>query len=250
MAASADYKGLIKQSSVILFIILGLYLALIRPLAKQGVNMLQGQIDEALVELKKYIPEEEGELLPTEESVELLETSLAQNEQNYKILKKFVDPERDYLPKGTQEAGLYFTEQLHITVKRLKRQASTLKIQIPEDFGFSEEMPADSQDVELLLKELDVVDRVTTLLMEQGVEEISLVKPLTAIEQRDQKTEKLFYRELPIQLSFLCNSFTLVKFLYQMKNFSPVLVVKEIIVKKKDALSIQVEMLLSKIVVS
>lgn len=250
MAASADYKGLIRQSSIILFVILGLYLALVRPLAKQGVNMLQGQIDEALMELEKYIPEEEGELLPTEESVELLETSLAQNEQNYKVLKKFVDPERNYLPEGTQEAGLYFTEQLHITVKRLKRQASTLKIQIPEDFGFSEEMPADSQDVELLLKELDVVDRLTTLLMEQGVEEISLVKPLTAVEQRDQKTEKLFYRELPIQLSFLCNSSTLVKFLYQIKNFSPVLVVKEIIVKKKDDLSLQVEMLLSKIVVS
>ena len=250
MAASTDYKALIRQSSVILFIILALYLALVRPLAKQGVNILQNQVDEAIIQLEKYIPEKEEDFLPTEEFTQAMETSLAQNEQNYNILKSFVDPDKEYLPPGTQEAGLYFIEQLHITTKRLKRQANTLKIKIPDKLGLSEEMPEDSQSVELLLKELDIVDRVTTLLMEQGVREISLVKPLSAIEQRDQGTQKLFYRELPVQLSFLCNSTTLVKFLYQMKNFSPSLIVKDIIIKKKDALSLQVEMLLTRLVVS
>lgn len=250
MSTSTDYKGLIKQSSIILFIILALYLALVRPLAKQGVNILQDQVNEAVVELEKYIPEKEEDFLPTEELVQAIKSSLAQDEQNYNILKSFVDPDKEYLPAGTQEAGLYFIEQLHITAKRLKRQGNTLKIKIPDSLGFSEEMPEDSRNVELLLKELDIVDRVTTLLMEQGVEEISLVKPLSAIEQRDQDTQELFYREIPVQLSFLCNSTTLVKFLFQIKNFSPALIIKDIIIRKKEALSLQVEMLLTRLVVS
>lgn len=250
MAHSSDYKGLIRQSSIIIFVILALYLALVRPLAKQGVNLLQGQIEEAVIQLERYISEKDAGILPTEENLKALQTHLAQDEQNYQALKRFIDPEQTYLPEQTQEAGLYFIEQLHITTKRLKRQANTLKIKVPGTFGFGEEMPEGSENVEFLLKELDIVDRVTSLLMEQGVEEISLVKPLTSIEQRDQNTQKLFYRELLFQLSFSCNSASLVKLLYQIKNFSPALVVKEMIIKKAGGLSLQVEMLLSRLVLS
>jgi len=250
MSGSTDYKGLFRQSSLILFIVLGVYLALVRPLAKQGVNILQGQIDEAVIELEGYIPEDQEQLLPTEKLAQGLERHLAQDKQNYQSLKTFIDPTKDYLPAGTQEPGLYFIEQLHITTKRLRRQANTLKIKIPETFGFSEQMPESDENVEILLKELDIVDRVTTMLMEEGAEEISLVKALGPEEQRDPETQKLFYHELPIQLSFLCNSSTLVKFLYQIKNFSPVLIVRDVIIRKQQGLSLQVEMLLSRLVVS
>lgn len=250
MAHSTDYKGLIRQSSLILFVILALYLALVRPLARQGVNILQGQIDETVIQLGKYLPKKSGIVLPTEENVRVLQKNLAQEEQNYQELKGFLDPAGAYLPEGTQEAGLYFIEQLHITNKQLSRQANTLKIRVPSNFGFSEQMPEDTENVELLLKELDIVNRLTTLLMEEGVEEISLVKPLSPLEQRNKKTEKLFYRELPIQLSFLCNSATLVKLLYQLKNFSPVLIIKDIIIRKAQGLSLQVEMLVNRLVIS
>lgn len=211
--------------------------------------MLEEQINEAITQLKRYIPKEKEEYLPTKEFVQALESHLAQEEQSYDMLKDFIDPDKEYVPQDAPEAGLYFIEQLHITTKRLKRQANTLKIKIPDNFGFTEEMPADVKNVEVFLKELEIVDRITTLLMEQGVEEISLVKPLSPIEQRDLKTQKLFYRELPIQLSFLCSSSTLVKFLYEVKNFSPVLFMKDIIVKRKDGQSLQVEMLLSRLVI-
>jgi len=250
MASFANYKGLIRQSSIILFILLALYLALVRPLANQGVNMLRAQIEETTLQAERYISKNGEELLPEKKSLEALEASLAQNEQNRAMLKNFIDPDKEYLPAGTQEAGLYFIEQLHITTKRLKRQGNSLKIKIPESFGFSEEMPQDSENIELLLKELDIVDRVTTLLMEQGAEEISLVKALGPIEQRDQQSQKLFYRELPVQLSFLCNSSALVKFLYQMKNFSPALIIKDVVIKKGEGLSLQVEMLISRLLVS
>ncbi len=170
---------------------------------------------------------------------------LAREKQNYQGLLSLIDPPVRYLPEGTAEAGLYFIEQLHITLKRLRRQANSLNIVLPESFGFSEEMPAESENIELLLKKLDLVDRVTTSLMEQGVRKISLVKPLGAIEQRDSQTQELFYRQIPIQLSFSCDSAALVKFLYQMKNFSPALIVQDIIIKRAGGLSLQVEMLLS-----
>ncbi|MCQ9208010.1 MAG: hypothetical protein NG712_01330, partial [Omnitrophica bacterium] len=170
MSASTDYKGLIRQSSIIIFIVLALYLALVRPLAKQGVNILQGQIDEALVQLERYIPKEEEQPLPTQDLVRTLKAHLARNGENYQSLKGFIDSGKDYLPKGAQEPGLYFIEQLHITTKRLRRQANSLKIEIPEHFGFSEQMPDENENVEILLKELDIVDRVTTLLMEEGAE--------------------------------------------------------------------------------
>lgn len=250
MGAGADYKGLIRQFSLVLLVISVLYLVLVRPIATQGVNILQGQIDEVIIQLQQYIPKTDEGTLPTEELVKALKTHLAQDEQNYQALKKFIDPEKELLPQGTQEAGLYFIEQLHIATKRLKRQATGLKIKIPETFGFSEEMPKDKESVELLLKELDIVDRLANLLMEERVEEISLVKPLSPLEQRDTQTQQLFYRELPIQLSFVCNSSTLVKFLYQMKNFSPVLIVKDVIIKRNEGMSLQVEMLVSRLVVS
>jgi len=250
MATAPDYKGLVRQFSLVLFIVLVLYLTLVRPLAIQAVNVLQAQIDESVIQLEGYLSKAGEGPLPTEESQRRLKAVLAQEEQNYRSLVNFIDPPKVYLPEGTEEAGLYFIEQLHITAKRLKRQASTLKLDIPERFGFSEEMPADTEDVGLLLKKLDLVDRVTTLLMEQGVEEISLVKPLSPIEQRDPRTKELFYRQLPIQLSFLCDSSALVKVLYQMKNFSPVLVVKDIIIKRAEGQSLQVEMLLSGLEVS
>ena len=251
MAANlSGYKGPIRQISIILFIILAFYLALVRPLVKQGLHILQSQIDEAVLRLERYMPEKKAALLPTKGNIQALKASQAQSEQNYQELKNFIDPDKSYLPEGTQEVGLYFIEQLHITTKRLKRQASSLKIKIPSNFGFSEKMPQDTHSVELLLKELDAVDRVASLLMKQGVEEISLIKSLGSLEQRDQKTQKLFYQELPMQLSFLCHSSTLLKFLYQIKDFSPALIVKDIIVKRAEGMSLQVEMVLTGLVVS
>ncbi len=250
MAYSADYKTLIKQFSIVVSVFLVLYVILVRPLAQQGMRVLDEQINEAVIQLEKYIPESEKGVLPKEEFVQTLEASLLRYKRNYGQLKEFIDPAREYLPEGTQEAGLYFIEQLHITTKRLNRQGNTLKIKIPDSFGFSEEMPEDAADVALLLKELDIVDRITTLLMEEGVKEISLVKPLSVLEQRDEVTQELFYRELPLHLSFLCNSSTLVNLLYQMKNFSPVLFIKDIIIKRQEGLSLQVEILLSRLIVA
>jgi hypothetical protein len=248
-ARSADYKGFIRQASIIVFIILALYLALVRPLAKQSVNMLQSQIDETIDELEHFIPAEGKGLLPTKESVAFLDNRIAQNMRNYQDLKNFIDPVKEYLPSEAEEGGLYFIEQLHITRKRLRRQANTLKIEIPETFGLSEEMPENAENVELLLRELDLVATVTTLLLEEGVHEISLIKPLPSVQHRDMETQRVFYSRLPLQLSFLCDSATLIKLLYQMKNVSPVLVVKDIVIKKTEGPSLRVEILLSRIIV-
>ncbi|MBN2097433.1 MAG: hypothetical protein JW714_03015 [Candidatus Omnitrophica bacterium] len=248
MIHSADDKSLIRQFSIILLIVLALYLALVRPLAKQGVNILQGEINETVTQLEKFIPQEQDAFLPKREFVQILKNNLLKEQENYQALKKFIDPEKTYLPPETQEPGLYLIEQLHTTTKRLKRQASSLKINIPDNFGFSKEMSEDTANVELHLKELEMVDRIATLLMEEGVGEISLVKPLSPIEQRDQLTQELLFQELPIQLSFLCNSSVLVKLLYQFKNFSPALVVRDIVIRRRDGDFLQVEMVLSRLV--
>jgi len=209
---------------------------------------LQGDIDETISDLEKYIPKEDG-YLPKKVFVQDLETYLSQNKSNYQMLQKFIDPPKEYLPEDTQEAGLYFIEQLYITKKRLRRQANTLKIEIPESFGFSEDMPQDSEDVEALLKVLFTVEQLTTLLMEEKIAKISLIKPLRPVDNRDQETEKLFYREVPIQLSFLCDSPALIKFLYGIKNISPILIVKDIIIKREEESFLQVEMLLSRLII-
>lgn len=247
---NTDYRGLIRQASIILFVVLAVYLALVRPLARQGVNLLENQIEEAVFQLEKYIPEQDQGILATKESVGALKSHLGRDKNNYQVLKRFVDPDKGYLPGSTEDAGLYFIEQLQTTSKRLGRQAKALKISIPESFGFSEEMPAQKENIEILLKELDAIDRVTTLMLEQKVEKIFLVKSLGTAEQRDLATQKLFYRELPIQLSFLCDSSTLIKFLYQIKRFSPALIVKDIVVKRQEGPSLEVQMLLSRLVIS
>lgn len=251
MVRFTGYKGIMRQFSIVVVAILVLYLVLVRPLTKQSVNALQDEIELTTKRLERYLPKQEGKVLPTRNAVSALKKQLEQEQDNYQQLKRFIDPARDYLPEGTAEAGLYFTEKVHIVSKRLSRQANTLKIKIPETLGFSTEvLPEETEDIELLLKGVDVVDRVMTLLMEEGVYEISLVKTTVPIEQRDQDTEKLVYKELPVQLSFLCTSPVLIKVLYQMKNFSPVLVVKDIIVKRTQGDFLQIDMLLSRLVVS
>ncbi|MFH1244877.1 MAG: Amuc_1100 family pilus-like protein [Candidatus Omnitrophota bacterium] len=242
-------KGQIKQFSVVFLVLLVLYFALIRPLVQQGVNVLQKEIEETIELLQAYVSKKSDIVLPTKEVLQNFQKQLSQQEQNYTLLRNFIDPAKEYLPQGAVEPGLYFIEQLHIVTKRLQRQANSLKIAIPESFGFSKEMPEDTGNVELLLKELDVVDRVVTLLMEQGVKEVALVKSLPAVEVRDEKKEKLFYRELPTQLSFLCESSTLINFLYQLKIFSPVIFVKEITVKRAGGTSLEVKMLLTRFVI-
>lgn len=239
-------KGQIKQFSVIFLILLVLYFALIRPLVQQGTTVLEKEIEETTELLQAYVSKKSDTVLPTKETLRHFQKQFAQYEQNYAILKNFIDPPKEYLPRDTAEPGLYFIEQLHIVTKRLKRQATSLKIAIPESFGFSKEMPEDAQNVELLLKGLDVVDRVVTLLMEQGVKEIMLVKSSPVVEVRDEKKEKLFYRELPTQVSFLCESNILVNVLYQVKIFSPVIFVKEISIKRTGETSLQVGMVLGR----
>ena len=247
MAQGKNYKVLLRQSSIIFLVVFAVYFAIVRPLVRQSTSMLEEQIEDTALQLERYLPKEQAGFLPTQEVLAALQKALKREEQNYQNLKKVIDPSREYLPRGAQEAGLYFIEQLHIRTKRLRRQANTLKIKIPQALGFSEEMPADRESVELLLAELDALESSATLLMEQGIKEISLLKPLRVQEQRDHQTQRVLYKELPIQLSFLCNFAVLVKVLYQLKNLSPTLAIKDIIVRKTEDSSLQVEMLLSRL---
>ncbi len=242
---------LMRQLSVIVFVILTVYLALVRPLTKQSVNMLESEIKLTTRRLERYIPKQGLEGLPTKDALKSMEAYLKQDEKNYQKLKKFIDPQKDYLPEGTEEPGLYFTEQTHIISKRLKRQATAARIKIPENLGItSSALPEDSKNMELLLKQLDLIDRIMSLLLEQEVNEVSLIKALDPVERRGADTEKLLFKELPIQLSFLCNSSSFVKILYQIKNFSPVLIIKDIIIKRTAEDALQIDILLSRLVLS
>ena len=69
------------------------------------------------------------------------------------------------------------------------------------------------------------------------------------VEKGDEENVELFYRELPIQLSMKCGTSTLVKFLYEMRKTSPVLIVKELKIKSAEDETLKVDMIVSELVV-
>lgn len=230
---------------LISIIIGGLYLLLAGPFLNMRSKAMDEKLARDALELKHFVKSKS--LLPSLENYERLrkETELLQG-QNIE-LANFVGVASTYLPKGVNEAGLYFIERLHSVRKKLSAKASELKVELPPDFGFGEELP-DAALVTFCLRQLDVMDKVVSSLIENKATSITLIKPLK-FEGLDAKEGGQYYKSVDMQFSVKCSAQVLIRFLTDMANSQPIIIVKNLQVVSDSLGALKVDMVASGVLV-
>lgn len=189
------------------------------------------ELEKKVKEIKRFIRESGS--MPSKEYYLKLESENKELLSTFEKFKDFIDPKIDKPPKDSSEAGLYFTERLHALVKKVESLSSPKGIKVPENLGFSEALPK-KEMVPILLRQLDIVELACDTLLSEGANQISSVKPLKPIERMDEKTNKLFLKEAPVQITLRCDTAVLVKFLLKLKDSSPVITVTEMHIKSDE----------------
>lgn len=221
----------LKQATVLFLILLGLYLFLINPFLKEGKNILDEELEKKIKEVKRFI--RESGAMPSKEYYLKLESENKELKESFVKFKDFIDPKKEELPSDSSEAGLYFTERLHSLVKKIEGLSSQKGIKVPENLGFSETFPKQEQ-VPVLLRQLDIIELACDALLSEGISQLSSLKPLKPIERMDEKTDKLFLKEVPVQITLKCETAVFVKLLLKLKESSPVVAVTEMHIKSDE----------------
>ena len=209
------------------------YLFLISPFFREGNAILDDELERKTEEIKKYIVRTGS--LPSRDSFSKLNKDKDVLDGKLKELSDFVDPKKTRMSESTTEAGLYFIERLHETIKRFSEKTEgSGKIDIPENLGFGDGLPKE-RTVGILLRQLEVVEMVVDELLESKRIEISAIKPLKSIDYVESLSKEVFYTEMPVQVTVKTDTETLIDLLLELKNQSPVISVKELNIKSDEA---------------
>lgn len=115
----------------------------------------------------------------------------------------FWKPAEGYiLPQGEKSAALFYDNARHASLGKVKRHAARWNAKVPSGasgFGLREELSA--PEVPEALAWADLVERVTTGLLDAGVRRIDNVEPRTARYTKREGDGK-FVRELPLGVTF------------------------------------------------
>jgi len=241
-------KTFLKQGLIALGAMLGLYVFLINPFLKEGKSMMDEELDRKTLEIKRYVTRTGS--LPSKESFDRMEKENSALENKFSELMDFVDPKKTRILESGAEAGLYFIERLHGTMKEFEPSAAEKGVKVPENLGFGDGLPKDSM-VEALLRQLETIELILGTLLKSGNIEIYALKPLKSIDYAVPSGKGLFYTELPVQVSIKTDHETLAGLLTILRNGSPVVSVKELHVKNsKESEDLEVSFVASTFMVA
>ncbi len=223
--------------------ILVVFVAAIRLFWHESTHVLDAQLKQKLTRAKAQMIDDT--LVPAPETYAFLHRRAQQLDDQYQQLLRVLDPPGRVSTEGAQDAGLFFREQLHTLQKRLEREAATKGIAVTTTFGFPEDLPAPER-VPLLLRQLDLVDTVTSTFITEGASTIGLLRVLDPAPMEDPKTREPFLWQLPLVVRARCRTASLVKSLYRLQQASPLVTVADINVKAAQPAEegLQVELLL------
>ena len=228
MLKTAKEKLVLKQGFIIVGIMAAFYFFVLNPFLKEGNSILDEELERKVAEIKRYISRTGS--LPSKKSFDRMEKETLGLEKKSKELIDFVDPEKVRISESSSEAGLYFIERLHSSIKNFSEKVDLKEIKLPENLGFGDGLPKESM-VETLLRQLEAIELVVGILLEAETIEFFVIKPLRAIDYIEPLTKEAFYTELPVQFSIRTDTEVLVDLLLKLKNESPILSVKEIHVR-------------------
>lgn len=232
MLKSGKEKNILRQGLIVLGLMAALYIFFLNPFLKEGKSIMDEELERKTTEIKKYIKLTGS--LPSRESFSKLEKENAELENRFSELVNFIDPEKARLSKSDTEAGLYFIERLHSTMKKFETESSAKGIKLPENLGFGDGLPKDNM-VSVLIRQLEIMEFVVEALLKSEKINIYTLKPLKSIEYLELGAKTVFYTELPVQVSIRTDNKTLINLLLGLKNISPVISVKELHLKSDEA---------------
>ena len=231
MLKTGKEKIILKQGLIFIGVLAGLYFFVLSPFMREGGSILDEELERKTTEIKRYITRTGS--LPSRESFGKLEKENEALEGKLQQLVDFVDPEKMRISESDTEAGLYFIERLHGSIKKFSEEAASKEASLPEDLGFGGGLPKESM-VDVLLRQLETVELVIDILLESERIEFTAVKPLKSIDYIEPLSREVFYTELPVQISIKTDTLALVNLLLELKNKSPVVSVKEMHIRSGD----------------
>ena len=233
MLKTQKEKTILRQGLIALGAIALIYIFVLSPFLGDGSSILDDELDRKGADIKKYIARTGS--LPSKESFKKLESQTLELEEKFTELVDFIDPEKTRIAQSTTEAGLYFIDKLHSSMKKFSDTAEAKSISLPENLGFGDGLPKESM-VDTLLRQL-----VTGILLENDAIEFTAIKPLKSIDYIESLSKEVLYSEIPVQISMKIDTGALISLLLELKNASPVVSVKEMHVKSGDLDSDKIE---------
>ncbi|MDO8603209.1 MAG: Amuc_1100 family pilus-like protein [Candidatus Omnitrophota bacterium] len=242
-------KIILKQGLIILAVLAGIYIFFLSPFLKEGRSIMDEELERKISEMKRFITL--TGTVPSKESFTRMEKDRESLEEKFSSLVNFIDPNKARFSEKNTEAGLYFIEKLHSTMKKFEIDAGSKTVKLPENLGFGDGLPKDAI-VPVLLRQLEIVEFTVDALLKSNSSDIYNLKPLKPIEYIEPISKKLFYTELPIQISIKTTTDAFTNLLLELKNASPVINVKELHVKSVEPGSgeLEISLVLSSLMVT
>ena len=221
-------KNILKQGLIVLAVLIGVYVFFLSPFLRDSGSMMDEELDRKISDMKRFITLTGA--VPSKESFDKMDKDKNSLEEKLSNLADFVDPKKTRLSEKSSEAGLYFIEKLHSTMKKFDIEAGAKGAKLPENLGFGDGLPKDNM-VSVLLRQLETVEFVVDELLKSERSNIYTIKPLKPIEYIEPVSKGLFYTELPVQISIKTETKAFVDLLLALKSASPAISVKELHVK-------------------
>lgn len=238
MLKTIKEKNILKQGLLALAVIGGLYFFVLSPFLKEGSSILDEELDRKTMEIKRYISRTGS--VPSKEGFEKLKKEGDEMQTKLNDIVDFIDPQKTRIAEANSEAGLYFIDRLHSSMKKFSEEAASKGVKIPENLGFGDGLPKEDL-VDSLLRQLETVELVVGILLKNDNVELSAIKPLKAMDYIEPLSKEVFYTELPVQVSIKATTNIFTGLLVGLKNSSPVVSVKEVHVRSGETDSGQIE---------
>jgi hypothetical protein len=244
MLKSGREKLILKQGLIVLAVMAGIYIFFLSPFLKEGRSIMDEELERKISEMKRFVTL--TGIVLSKESFAKLDKDKLSLEEKFSSLVDFVDPKKTRLSEKNTEAGLYFIEKLHSTLKKFEIKAREKGVTLPENLGFGDGLPKDNM-VPVLLRQLETIEFVVEEILKNEQSSIYALKPLKSIEYIEPVSKELFYTELPVQVSIKTDTKAFMNLLLELKNASPVISVKELHVKsiETDSGDIETSLVLS-----
>jgi len=166
-------------------------------------------------------------------SLELIE-SLKADQKDYQnkiasLKEYFGDFEIDLPPEVTQK-GLFFTEKVYQSERRLREKAEDKKVILPATLGFDKGVPKE-EEAERLLWELAAIEKVVETLIESRMDSlVSLdLKPIEKCSEAG-----LDYTCVPIEIKCQGNTRSLLNFVHSLSRANFPLIIEKMDVKEQS----------------
>ena len=212
----------------ILLVVAGglVWLGFFRELSSQEIEQ---EINLKEKELKRY--QKEKKLPPSAEVYAFFEKIHEKLQADRSEFEKLTLQSHFKIPEDVTVDGLYFREQLFKIGKELQAMAQKHQTALPENLGFSDELP-ETQRVILLFHQLLVMREAVSALIESSAQSLSVIKPLDIVEHKNPAGGEILFIELPIQLTAECTFQGLLNALLKLRNNRQIVIVRELHIKK------------------